>query len=307
MMQRTWSLAALVAALLLSGSVQAAPDSEGVAILRVAMEKEKEPGALAQALAELDALVARQPKQADAHYARGWVLSRLGRADAAVAAYDRALELDKQLADAAYNAGVVLARAGKAKEAAVRFDRALAVDPKHVDAAYNAGQSYYDQKQFEKAAARWTEAAKLAPDDFNAAKKLVQAYMALGKEAEAMKARDKVFALRKAAKDPQVAKLKSYVLDQFAVGKYHVYAYEAFDPLAGDLAYVYQFQVTEKDRPLGSVNLETSAVIREQGTPYILGMDKDGKHQSFPEKTWKTLPAYKVVRTEAIAKIKASF
>jgi hypothetical protein len=121
-----------------------------------------------------------------------------------------------------------------------------------------------------------------------------------------MKAREKVLALRKAAKDPQLAKLKSYVFDQFDVGKHHIFVYEAFDT-SGDLAYVYQFQVTERDRPLGSVNLETSAVIREQGVPYILGMDKDGKHASFADKTWKTLPAYKVVKAEAIKKIQASF
>jgi len=270
------------------------------------MDKEKEPGVLDKALADLDVLVARQPKQADAHYARGWVLSRLGRLDPAVAAYDKAYELDKKLADAAYNAGVVLSRAGKAKEATARFDRALASDPKHIDAAYNAGQSYYDQKQFEKAAERWTTASQLAPDDFNAAKKLVQAYMALGKEPEAMKARDKVFALKKAAKDPQLAAMKSYVFDQLDVGKHHVYVYEAFDT-SGNLAYVYQFQVTEKDRPLGSVNLETSAVIREQGTPFILGMDKGDKHTSFPDKTWKALPPYKVVKAEAIKKIQSSF
>ena len=121
-----------------------------------------------------------------------------------------------------------------------------------------------------------------------------------------MKARDKVLALKKAAKDPQLAKMKSYVFDQFDVGKHHIYVYEAFDT-SGDLAYVYQFQVTEHDRPLGSVNLETSAVIREQGTPYILGMDKGDKHTSFSDKTWKTLPAYKVVKAEAIKKIQASF
>lgn len=308
-MRPSWLACSAVAAALLCsvpGSVHAEADGDAIAILKTAMAKEKDRAALDQALADLDALVVKKPKDADAHYARGWVLSRLGRPDPAVAAYDKAFELDKKLADAAYNAGVVLARAGKGKDAAIRFDRALAADPKHVDAAYNAGQSYYDAKQFAKAAERWTTAARLAPDDFNAAKKVVQAYMALGKDAEAAKAREKVLALRQAAKDPQLAKLKSYVFDQFDVGKYHIYVYEAFDT-SGDLAYVYQFQVTEHDRPLGSVNLETSAVIREQGVPFILGMDKAGKHTSFSDKTWKAMPAYKVVKAEAIKKIQASF
>lgn len=298
-------LAALAFGLLLCGPVLA-NDPEGIAILRAVMAKEKEPGALEQALVQLDALIVRQPGQADAHYARGWVLSRLGRADAAIAAYDKAFDLDSRLADASYNAGVALSRAGRPKDAAVRFDRALAADPKHIDAAYNAGQSYYDIKQFAQALDRWTTASRLAPDDFDAAKKVVQAHMALGNEAEAMKAREKVFALKNAAKDPRLATMKSYVFDQFDVGKYHIYVYETFDT-SGDRAYVYRFLVTERDRPLGSVNLETSAVIRDQGVPYILGMNKDRRHTSFPDKTWKTLPAYKIVKAEAIKAIEANF
>jgi tetratricopeptide (TPR) repeat protein len=302
------TLACVLMVLLLAGVAAAdePTESEGIAILKVAMAKEKEPGALDKALVDLDALVKKQPKSADAHYARGWVLSRLSKDKEAVAAYDKAFLVDKKLADAAYNAGVVLARGKRHKDASIRFDRALTADPKHVDAAYNAGQTYYDMKQYQKAADRWTIASELAPDDFNAAKKIVQAYFALGKEADAMKAREKVFALKKAGKDPQVAKMKSYVFDQFDVGKYHIFVYETFDT-SGDLAYVYTFQVTEQDKPVGSVNLETSAVLREQGVPFILGMDKGDKHSSFPEKTWKTQPAYKVIKAEAIAKIKASF
>lgn len=296
----------ILALLVFVAPARAEPDSEGIAILKVAMSNEKDPAALAKALSELDAVVKAKPKQADAHYARGWVLSRLGKPDLAVAAYDKAFAVDKRLADAAYNAGVVLAGAGKQKDAVVRFDRALAADPKHVDAAYNAGQGYYDLKQFAKAAERWTTAQKLAPDDFNSAKKLVQAYTALGKTAEAAVARDRVFALKKAAKDPGLVKMKSYVFDQFDVGKFHIYVYEAFET-SGDLAYVYQFQVTDKDRPIGSVNLETSAAIREQGVPFLLGMDQGDKHTTFSDRAWKTLPAYKDLKPIAIAKIKASF
>ena len=300
-------LLVLAAMLMFTGPVFAEDkDSEGIAILRVAMEKEKDPAAMAEALTKLDDLVKKQPKQADAHYARGWVLSRIGKPDDAVAAYDKAFALDKRLADAAYNAGVVLARAGKQKEAVARFDKALTADPKHVDAAYNAGQGYYDLKQFAKAAQRWTAAQKITPNDFNTAKKLLQAYMALGKAAEAARARDKVFALKKAATDPGLVKMKSFVFDQFDVGKFHIFVYEAFDT-SGDLAYVYQFQVTENDKPIGSVNLETSAVIREQGVPFLLGMDKGDKHTTFSDKGWKTLPAYKDVKVIAVEKIKASF
>ena len=47
-------------------------------------------------------------------------------------------------------------------------------------------------------------------------------------------------------------------------------------------------------------------MIREQGTPYILGIDKDGNHQTTTT-TWKTLPAYRAVKAEATKLIKSTF
>jgi tetratricopeptide (TPR) repeat protein len=260
--------------------------------------KPEDPKALAKALVDIDALIATSPNDPDAHYVRGWVLSRSGKAEVAVTAYDRAFELDPKFSAALYNAGVVLVNLGRAKEALDYFDRALKIDPKNLDAAYNAGQLHYDQKSFAKAAASWEVAAKLQPEDFQTAKKLVQAYVALGNAAKIKKARDRVFALRKATKDPQLAKLTSYVYDQFDVGKYHIYVYEAFD-LSGDLAYAYEFRVTLADSPIGSVNLETSAIIREQGVQFILGMNKGDVHTTMGEYQWKKRPEYKGLRALA--------
>ena len=295
-------LALLVLAL---GVRPAVADAKAQAILERAIANEKQLGELDKALAELDALIAKTPQNAEAHYARGWVLSHQGKDEPAVVAYDKAFALDKTLADAAYNAGVVLARLGRAKDAADHFDRALIANPKLVDAAYNAGQSYYDQKKFAKAAERWRAASIMAPDDFQIAKKLVQAYVALGDDAKAAKARDIVYTLWRTAKDPAVSKLRSYVYDQFEVGSYRVYAYEAFDA-SGDLAYVYQFTVTDKDKVLGSINLETSAASREQGVPYLLGMDKGGSHTTLGV-TWNRLPDYRTLKAEATKAIKARF
>lgn len=279
--------------------------SEALVILERAIENQNNAKILEQVLSELDALVTKNAKDPDAHYARGWVLSRTGKNNnQAVAAYDKAFELDPRLADAAYNAGVVLGRNGDAKDAIVRFERALKVNPKHVDAAYNAGQSYYDLGDFANAAARWETAAKLQPDDFQIAKKLVQAYVALGKADKVKKARDTVFKMWKSGKDPETGKLKSYVYDQFVSGKYHVYVHEAFDT-SGDLAYVYQAKIALKDKVVGSVNLETSAVLREKGVPFILGIDKAGEHTTVAEHAWKKLPDYGVFK-ELVGKMIAA-
>jgi len=291
----------------LAGGEAKTKDSEAIAILKVAMANEKDLAVLTKALADLDALAVKQPKDADTHYARGWVLSHLGRVEPSVAAYDKAFDLDKTLTSAAYNAGVVLAAGGRNKESLIRFERALAVDPKFVDAAYNAGQGYYNAQEFAKAAERWETVIRLAPNDFEAAKKLVQAYVALGKDAEVAKARERVFALKKAAKVPGLAKMKSYVYDQFDVGAHHVYVYEPFE-ISGDITYVYKFVVSDHDRMIGSVTLETRTAMRENAAGYMLGIDKSGGVQhSFRDKIWTTLPAYRVIKAEATKKIEANF
>jgi tetratricopeptide (TPR) repeat protein len=286
--------------LVLAMTTMAHAESDAIPILKNAIAHDKDPKILADALTAVDGVIAKNGKDADAHYARGWLLSRLGKPDDAVVAYDKALQLDPKLADAAYNAGVVLGSLHREKDAIAHFDRALAIDPKHVDAAYNAGQGYYNLKDFHHAAERWATAAKLAPDDFQIAKKLVQVEHAVGNDGTA--AREHVFALRKAGK---AGSAKDYVFDQFDVGAHHIYASETFDP-GGDLAYVYRFDVTDNDKKLGSVNLETSAVIREQGIPYLLGMDKGGTHSQLG-KSWKKLPSYKELKPLVVEAIKAKW
>jgi tetratricopeptide (TPR) repeat protein len=290
------------AVMVIAMTTNASAESEAIPILKNAIAHEQDKQVLADSLTGIEKVIAKNDKDPDAHYARGWLLSRLARRDEAVVEYDRALALDPKLADAAYNAGVVLTDLNKEKDAIARFDKAFAIDPKHVDAAYNAGQGYYNVKDFKHAAERWTAAHKLAADDFQIAKKLVQVYNALGKDADAAKARDDVFALWKAGK---AGNNKDYVFDQFDVGAYHVFASETFDP-SGDLAYVYRFDVTAHDKRLGSVNLETSAAIREHGVPYLLGMDKAGTHTQLG-KMFAKLPTYKELKPMVVEAIKAKF
>jgi tetratricopeptide (TPR) repeat protein len=286
--------------LAMASSVRA--DSAARTILEKAINGASDKQVLADSLVALDRLLEKDRKDPEVRYARGWVLSRLGRAVEAVAEYDQALALDPKFAEAAYNAGVVLSDLKKEKEAVAYFDKALAIDKALVDAAYNAGQGYYNLKDFARAVERWTTAQASAPDDFAVAKKLVQAYHALRKDAEAARARDKVFALHAAGK---AGGAKDFVFDQFDVGGHHVYAAETFDT-SSDLAYVYRFDVEHNGKIVGSVNLETSVVIREQGVPYLLGMNKGSTHSQLG-KTFKTLPTYKQLKPLVIDAIKARF
>lgn len=287
-------------------AVLASQEDPSLKILKDAMAQEGDPAALQRALAAVGEDLKTRPKAEKAHYARGWILSRLNRLEEAVAAYDEASRLSPTFADAFYNAGVVMSRLKRNAEASARYDAAAAADPAHVDALYNAGQSYYDQKNFRASVDRWSKARVLNPKDFDIVKKVLQSQNALGDTAGAAQTRHALLELRRESTNPKIKNLKAYVFEQFDVGKAHVFAYEYFD-LQGDLYYVYRFQVTDAaDRAAGSINLESSAVLREAGTPYVLGVDK-GKEHITTTTAFKTLPAVAEIKPAVLKLIETHF
>jgi tetratricopeptide (TPR) repeat protein len=273
----------------------AAGQPRAIQIIEQAEKNPNDKALLTNSLSEIDREIASAPRLAVNHYVRGWLLSHLGRLEESVVAYDRAVEIDPKFADAYYNAGVVLADLGRTEEALKRWYAATEADPKHVDAYYNAGQVHYNRKEFAKALDRWSKARALAPDDFDIAKKVLQAYNALGDRGAAAKARETVFQIWRTSNNPGVRRLTEYVFDQFDVGATHVYAYETFEP-KGDMYYVYTFRVAGANGKLaGSVQLESSAVIREMRTPYILGVTTGNRHETLSQ-SFKALPTYDTLR-----------
>lgn len=285
-------LLAVTLAVAIARPAAAEPQADARAVLDRAIAKQKDARALKQALEELDRLIVKNPNDADAHYARGWVLSASGRNEDAVISYDRAFQLDRLMVTAPYNAGVVLGRIGNLKEAAIRFDRALKVSPRHVDAAYNAGQTYYDLRDYKTAAARWEAALKLQPEDFQIAKRILQAYVAAGNTSQIKRARDRVLAMWRTTKDPEIARQKDYLYDLFTVGtKLQVNVYETFEP-GGVGATLLQARVSNAaDKQLGSIGLERIA------DGYIVGLDKGGAHTTLSEHAWKKQPDYRAFKS----------
>jgi tetratricopeptide (TPR) repeat protein len=293
-----WTIAVCVALLFAGAQLRAEPAKPAYeAILAASDAAAQDPVAQKRALEAIDAEIAKDRALALNHYVRGRILSRLGREAEALKAYEEALRSDPKLANAHYNAGAVLARMGRLAEAAKRFDRALEME-ELADAAYNAGQAYYDLKDFKSALARFQRAYALAPGDFDSCKKIMQAQMALGLESDAWSTRDQLLRIWKTTKDPAVRRLKEYVLDQFDVGTLHVMAYETFAP-AEDLAYIYTFRAFGSGNTVvGTVQLETSAVIREGGVPYLIGISGPQGHQQAGI-AYKKLPKYSEVKQAA--------
>ena len=83
--------------------------------------------ALASALADCDAALAKEPALVAALDSRGFVLMRLGRYDQAIASYDSALKLDPLQADSLYGRGICELRAGKKRRGRADIEAATAL------------------------------------------------------------------------------------------------------------------------------------------------------------------------------------
>jgi tetratricopeptide (TPR) repeat protein len=295
---------ALLLSVLLAASPAAAVDNLADAILERAMAADSagDRAGLEKARLEIDTLLSAESRSPSARYAKGWILSHLGRAAEAVSEYDEALRLAPKFSGAAYNAGVVLMGVGRESEAIARFEAAIAVDPDHVDARYNLGQAYYNRREFPKALAAWRRARELAPSDFQAAKKVVQAYHALGDHAGAATARSEAIAVWKASTDPAVRTLTEFVFDQFKASGRDVMASEVFER-PEDRGYLYRFRVFGADgREIGSVRLEPGVGFEKAGMAYVIGV-ADGSKMWTPGPAFASLPDYATLKPLVVAAI----
>jgi tetratricopeptide (TPR) repeat protein len=106
---------------------------------------------------EVDGASAEEPESASAWYERGVELEAADAA-AAIAAYERALELDDELADAHLNLGRLLHERGEPAAAERHYRRALAARPGEPTAAYNLGVALQDLGRLDEAAAAYESA-----------------------------------------------------------------------------------------------------------------------------------------------------
>jgi tetratricopeptide (TPR) repeat protein len=225
------------------------------------------------------------PADARFRFELGRLLARQERYDEALAALLDACRLDPKHAEAHLQAATLFLGAGRDEEALAHLRSAVEADETLLDAWYNLGQVHYNGRRFEKSLEAWTKAAELAPDDFQLRTKLVQAHYALGRYADAEPHRKRVLELR--PKDRT-----EFCFDQFDAGANRVFAYETFDK-GGDLYSHFVFKVTDPKGEISrTVNLESSAVIREMGAMYILCANlPGGEHRNYGIQ-WKEMPPY---------------
>lgn len=90
-------------------------------------------------------LIARFPKQADAYYKLGTVLSGQGKMSDAIEQFQQAIKVNPQHAKAHNDLGVAMASQGKLPEAIVEWRQAIKINSQYPDALNNLGVGLFQQ------------------------------------------------------------------------------------------------------------------------------------------------------------------
>jgi predicted O-linked N-acetylglucosamine transferase (SPINDLY family) len=108
------------------------------------------------------------PNHGEAHYLLGAALHRSNQLPAALAAFDRALELEPGNLQAAHASLAVLGDLGRKEEAVARVERLLASYPDDPQLQYTAALVYESRGEFDRAVQHYDRALLFAPDHFEA-------------------------------------------------------------------------------------------------------------------------------------------
>ena len=103
-----------------------------------------------------------KPDVAEAHNALGNALLQLGKLDAAVTSYGRALDLRPDFAEALSNLGRALRKQGRLEEAEAAYRRAIAINPNYVEAHARLGRILFDSDRIKEAFQSFTRFAELS-------------------------------------------------------------------------------------------------------------------------------------------------
>jgi tetratricopeptide (TPR) repeat protein len=150
-------------------------------------------GRAEEALADFQKALDRDPRSATAYRERGVALERLGRWDEAEASYRKAVELQPQSWPAYNYLGAFLVERNRAAEAEAEFRRALEFVPDNARVLGNLGTALYYQERWREAEAAWMRAFELVPSPA-AASNLVALQFSGNRYAEAARTLEKAAA-----------------------------------------------------------------------------------------------------------------
>jgi len=135
---------------------------------------------------------------------------------AAIASYDKAIEIKPDYYQAWYNRGIILDGLGIYEEAITSYNQAVAIKPDSYQVWYNLGNTLYDLERYKEAIASYDKAIEIKPDDHEAWYNLGLALYNLGRYEEEIASYDKAIEIK--PDDHQVWDNRGYALSK--LGKF---------------------------------------------------------------------------------------
>ncbi|MBD2430490.1 tetratricopeptide repeat protein [Fischerella sp. FACHB-380] len=116
------------------------------------------------AIASYDKAVEIKPDYQEAWFMRGIALFQLGRYEEAIASYDKAVEIKPDYQEAWYIRGIALFQLGRYEEAIASYDKAVEIKPDYQEAWYIRGIALRQLGRYEEAIASYDKALEIKPD-----------------------------------------------------------------------------------------------------------------------------------------------
>ncbi|MUL37084.1 tetratricopeptide repeat protein [Gloeocapsopsis dulcis] len=135
-------------------------------------------------LADLPFTNGRQ--QAEVHNNQGVELAEQGRLAEAIAAFNRAIEINPEYENAHNNLGLALGNQNKFTEAIAAFNRAIEINPRNFETYNNLGIALGSQGKFAEAIAAFNRAIQINPNDPVSRQNLGVAFWSQGNVSQAV-------------------------------------------------------------------------------------------------------------------------
>jgi len=137
-----------------------------------------------------------KPNYAEVHYNLGVTFQELGQLDAAVKSYEQALAIKPSNANAHNNLGFTLQELGQLDAAVKSYEKALAINPDFADACNNLGITLRKLGQLDAAVKSYEKALAIKPDYAEAHNNLGNVLNDLGQLDAAVKSYEKALAIK---------------------------------------------------------------------------------------------------------------
>ncbi|HPF41565.1 MAG TPA: tetratricopeptide repeat protein [Phycisphaerae bacterium] len=148
--------------------------------LRGRAKANMEQGRYAQATTALQDLCRAYPKDVDAHYNRGVLLTRVGRLGEASDAYRKALSINPKHVRSIYNLAAIAQHDGRLADARRLWDSFTSLEPNVVSVWFNLGVVHLDYNEPLEAARCFEAAVSINPEETVTQINLALAYMEAG-------------------------------------------------------------------------------------------------------------------------------